>query len=332
MGTLSFFRAIAAKSFAAIFVLCLISSPPVAASEVRIAVSKTPLSLPFFVALEKGMFQKYGVSPTIINCVGGVKCLQLMLDGKSDLSTCSELPVVFNAFQRKDYSVLASFVTNKKDMKFIVAANQGASKPSELKRLKVGVVRRSASQYFFDVFMLYKGVDPSEVEQVGLNPAELPEALATGKVDAVAAWEPFGYLSLKQAPGSREIKAPNLYTQTFNLVGNKSYVKAHEDEVLAILRALSNAIDYINSNAAESKQIMMKELGLEMSFIDSAWSSYRFELSLRQSLITTMVNQAKWASSENHVPPEFALPNMLDVVNPTYLRQMEKSHVDFSGR
>ncbi len=300
------------------------------AADIRIAVSKTPLSLPFFVALDQGFFEQNKISPTIVNCVGGVKCLQLMLDGKSDLSTCSELPVVFNAFQRKDYSVLASFVTNKKDMKFIVAANREASTPAQLKDLKVGVVRRSASQYFFDVFMLFKGVDPSEIEQVSLSPSELPDALASGRVDAVAAWEPFGYLSLQKVSGSREIKVPNLYTQTFNLVGNKSFVKSNEQSVLAVIRSLQSAIDFINAKPEESKKIMMKELSLDREFIDSAWSSYRFELSLRQSLITTMVNQSKWASREGHVPPGLPLPNLMEVIDQSYLQRIEKSVVNIT--
>lgn len=301
------------------------------ADEVRIAVSKTPLSLPFFIAKDKGFFTKNGLSPELIHCVGGVKCLQIMLDGKADLATCSELPVVFNSFERNDFAVIASFVTNKNDMKLIVRDGVRLDLPRDFEKLKVGVVRRSASQYFFDVFMLFNGVDPSSVQQVGMAPAELPKALADGRVDAIAAWEPFGFYGRIESKGAREVKAPNLYTQTFNMVANKSYLKTSND-VIAILKSLQMASDYIKSNPEESREIMKREVGVPEEFVQQAWSTYKFELSLKQSLITTMVNQAKWAHKEGHVQPDLKLPNILNVVDSSYLSLIQPDAVNFRAR
>lgn len=317
-------------------VLCalamLCSAMPVKASEIRIAVSKTPLSLPFYVAKEKNLFEKQGVSPELIQCLGGVKCLQLMLDGKSELATCSELPIVFNAFNRTDFALLASFVTNKNDMKFIARSKSNFNKPDDYKNLKVGVVRRSASQYFFDVFMLFKGVDPANIEQVGMKPDELPGALATGKVDAIAIWEPFGYLGLKAATDVKEIVVPNLYTQTFNLVGTKSAIHSQATQIASILKALQAAITFINQNPEASKKILKDNVGLDDQFIEKAWFSYRFELALRQSLVTTMVDQAKWAMREDHVKPDAKAPNLLNVIDARLIKQITPSTVNLLER
>lgn len=326
LGTSKAFKNRAAQILSGLALLCF--AFPVAASEIRIAVSKTPLSLPFFVAQEKKFFEKQGVSPELIQCLGGVKCLQLMLDGKSDLATCSELPIVFNSFDRSDFALLASFVTNKNDMKFIARGNSNFSKPDDFKKLKVGVVRRSASQYFFDVFMLFQGVDPADVDQVGMKPDELPSALASGKVDAIAAWEPFGYLGLKAVTDAKEVAVPNLYTQTFNLVSKKSAINSNAAEITSIMKALQMSINFINQNPEESKKILKDSVGLDAQFIEKAWSSYRFELALRQSLVTTMVDQAKWAMREDHVRPDAKAPNLLNVIDARLIKKISPGTVN----
>lgn len=326
-------RVIDARTVAFLCVLtAFLFAFPVKAAEIRVAVSKTPLSLPFFVAKEKKLFEKNGVTPELISCMGGVKCLQLMLDGKSDLATCSELPIVFNSFERSDFALLASFVTNKNDMKFITRSDLNFNEPANFKKLKVGIVRRSASQYFFDVFMLFQGVDPAEIEQVGMRPEELPTALASGRVDSIAAWEPFGHLGLQATADAKEIVVPNLYTQTFNLVSNKSTIKSQSSEIMSMMKALQMAITFINENPTESKLILKKNVGLDDQFIEKAWPTYRFELALRQSLVTTMVDQAKWAIREDHVKPGAVAPNLLNIIDIRFIKKISPGTVNLMER
>jgi len=94
-----------------------------AADTVRIAVPPSPMSLPFYVAAERKFFEKYQVKPELIGCSSGQECIEALGLGKADLASSSELPVMFAAYEKKPVSVLATLVTNKDDLNFLVSHN-----------------------------------------------------------------------------------------------------------------------------------------------------------------------------------------------------------------
>ena len=75
----------------------LLALPWLAHADLTVAISRSPLSLPLFVAQDQDLFHKNGLTVTAVECLGGVKCLDLALEGKADVITCAEIPVVMNA-------------------------------------------------------------------------------------------------------------------------------------------------------------------------------------------------------------------------------------------
>ena len=59
----------------------------------------------------EGHFEKRGVNVEFVSCIGGHRCVRNMLAGETELSTATELPVVFNSFTRNDFAILTSFVS-----------------------------------------------------------------------------------------------------------------------------------------------------------------------------------------------------------------------------
>lgn len=49
------------------------------------------------------MFESEGAKVALEECVGGHRCLKQMLEGKADLATVGDIPIVFNSFQRLDF-------------------------------------------------------------------------------------------------------------------------------------------------------------------------------------------------------------------------------------
>lgn len=224
------------------------------AAEPRIAVSKSPLSLPFFVAKEKSLFAKHKVQPMLVECSGGNRCVKELVDGRVDMATASELPFMFASFQGKPLSLVATFVTNKDDMKFVVrkSAIEGGIKSLEGKR--IGYVDKASSHYFMDLFLLYQGVDPRSTTPVPMGADALAAALAKSEVDAISVWEPWGTAALKLA-GSEVtvVDAPRLYSQTFNLMVGNGYRQTHPKQVSAVLAALNEAIQFIKKEPGASQ-------------------------------------------------------------------------------
>ncbi|WP_421831759.1 ABC transporter substrate-binding protein [Limnobacter sp.] len=300
------------------------------ASEPRIAVSKSPLSLPFFVAKDKNLFAKHKVEPVLIECLGGNRCVKELTDGRVDMATSSELPFMFAVFQGKPIGLVTTFNTNKDDMKFVVrkAAVKGGTKGLTGKR--IGYVEKASSHYYMDLFLLYNGIDPKTTVPVPMGAEALAAALAKGEVDAISVWEPWGQIALNL--GGDEVAvvdAPKLYSQTFNLLASNEYRLAQTRKLIAVLSALDEAIQFIKKNPDEAKRILARDVGVDLDTVKAAWPTYQFELTLQQSLLSTVQGQARWARREGHVAPTLAEPEFLNFIDASLLRKIKPNAVDF---
>lgn len=299
----------------------------------RIAVSKSPLSLPLFVAKEKNLFAKHGVEPVFVECMGGNKCMQELLDGKVDMATSSELPFMFAVHQGKPITLIGTFVNNKDDMKFLVRKSAVPDGIKSLAGKRVGYVSKASSHYFMDVFLLYHGLDPRTIVPVALRADELAIALAKGEVDAISVWEPWGQVALELGGSKVEaVASPRLYSQTFNLMVGNEYRLAESKRITAVLIALSEAIRFIKKNPDEAMRIAARDAGVSLDVVKAVWPTYRFELSLQQSLLTTLQGQARWATREGHVESTNSDPEFLNFIDSSLLKKLKPSAVDFVYR
>lgn len=292
------------------------------AAELTLAVSRTALSLPLYVAEAEGFFAAEGVSPKLVECIGGQRCLRRLLDGAADLATASDLPVMFNSFARSDYAVVATFVSAANDVKLVARRSAGITAAAQLARKRVGTVKGASAHYFLDTFLLFHDVDPRLVQVVDMAPEQLAPALRNREVDAVAAWEPNAWLAV-QAAGSDALvlPSPRIYTETFNLVASRRVLSEREDEVVRVLRALARAQRFIVARPREAKEILKRRLALDEGFVAWVWKDLDYRLGLEQSLITTLEAEARWALREGHVAAGQAIPNYLRFVEPAPLRR-----------
>lgn len=299
----------------------------------RIAVSKSPLSLPLFVAKEKNLFAKHQVDPVFVECMGGNRCMQMLLDSRVDMATASELPFMFAAYRAEPITLIATMVNNKDDMKFLVRKSAAPKGIQSLAGKRVGFVKHASSHYFMDVFLLYQGLDPRSIVPVPMRADELAAALAKGDVDAISVWEPWGHIALEMGGSKVEVvTSPRLYSQTFNLLVDNTYRVAELTRITSVLLALNDAIQFIKKNPQEAKRILARDAGLAPEIVDVLWPTYRFELSLNQSLITTLQGQARWAKREGHVEPLPVDPKLMSFIDSSLLKKINPNFVDFVYR
>jgi NitT/TauT family transport system substrate-binding protein len=308
--------------------LCLLAlcaaifSPVIAAAPLTIAVSRSPLSLPLYVAEENGYFAAEGLQVRIEEVIGGHRAMQSMLDGKADLATVSETVVMFNSFKRNDFSILASFVSSNDDIKLVMRSNSGIGKISDLAGKRVGTILSTASHYYLDTLLLLSGVDHDRVKIIAMQPETMALALQKGEVDAVAVWEPYPFQILANVKDARLLSAPRFYSLTFNLAASRKLTEGeHNEDLLKLLRALNRAQQFIDTEPKKAQTIMKSRLGLEQAFVDWIWPRYNFRLSLDQSFLSTLESEARWARTQGHIKAAKS-PNYLEFIYSKPLRQV----------
>lgn len=317
----------AVDRLARVLVLSLLPAALAQASNLTIAVSTTPLSTPFYVADKLGYFAQEGVQVTIKDCSGGKQCLARALSGEQHLATVSELPLMFNSFSRKDFSILATFATTNRNVKLVTRKSAGIRLPKDLAGKRIGLVRGAAGEYFLDLVLLTYSIDPASVTVVDMTAQAMEAAVKNRSVDVFAAFEPGGFNLMKALKDDGfVVPLPTIYTMSFNLAGLHAVIEQRREQMPKLFRALEKAVRLIDTDPRKAQAILVERLRVDASFVGWAWADYRFNLTLNQSLLTTLESQAHWAIRQELVAAK-KVPDYLDLIDTRPLAAVRPAYV-----
>jgi len=301
------------------------------AETLRIAASRGPLSLPLFVAQHEGYLAAEGLDAAFVDCVGGRRCVRLLLEGQADVATGAEMAVVQEAFAHADAAIVATMVHASDNLKLIARRDSGIAASEQLAGRRVGVTVGTTAQYQLELHLLDLGVDPRRVTMVALQPEEVAAALKDARVDAAVVWEPYGYAALHgaDAVGVR-LPLTGGYIENYNLVVRRASLAQRDDAIVRLLRAVERAEQFIQARPVEAQAILRERLQVDQGFVDWVWAGLAWRLSLDQALLSTMEGEVRWAQRERHVA-EGARPNVLTLVHPGPLRVVKPAAVGIGG-
>ena len=279
------------------------------------------------VADAKGFFADAGVDVVLERRAFGKLALEVMLQGKADLATVADTPVMFAALNGKKVSIIAAIETASRNMTIIALKDRGITKPGDLKGKRIGVTFGTNADYFLETFLLVNRIDRKLTRIINLSPDAMLDALKSGKVDAVSTWNPNVQVIL-DALGPRCVvyHGDNFYTETFFLTAVPDYVKQHPEAVKKVLRALVKSEEYIHDNPADARRIAAQFSKLDEAMFAKIWDVFNFRLSLDQSILVSLENQTRWAI-RSHLNPDAAIPNYHDFIYPGGLQAVKPEAV-----
>jgi len=262
---------------------------------VSIAISKTPLSTPFFIAQSINAFEDTCVNVKYVDVIGGKDAFKKVMLGETDFGTSSDSVLAFQSLTKKAFVTHAMFVESDNDMKLLTHKKDNIDSVSQLLGKKIGVIKGTASEYFLSTLLAIEGLTTKDVKLSYFNPTQLTEYFIRNELDAIVPWEPFAF-NVVQLLGDKVkiIETKNFHTLSFNLV-SKIPDELLLEKATCILQGLNIAIEYIASFPEKSKVIVMNELNLGLTFINWVWDDYIFKLSLNQSLRLNIKSQVVWA-------------------------------------
>jgi ABC-type nitrate/sulfonate/bicarbonate transport system substrate-binding protein len=288
-----------------------------------IGVASAILSVPIFIAAEKGFFSDEELDVTLKPYTSDKKAMDDMVSGAVDLATVSGTSIVLNSFIREDFLVFATFSHSYDDIKVIGRTDKGIRSPADLKGRKIGTAFATSAHFFSHIYLSEHGMVPSDVTLTDISPDDLTGALQQGRVDAVVIFEPYAYRVQKALP-DKTVMLPKsqLYRETFNLAAMKRFADAHPGLLRKILRGLERAVTFIRQNREESMALMIRKNNMDENFIVSVWDDFMYQLSLDQSLLTSLEDEARWVI-KNRMTPQTRVPNYLPYVDPDGMKAVK---------
>jgi NitT/TauT family transport system substrate-binding protein len=260
-----------------VFALTLLMlSRSMAQDEVKIGYLTLVMSLPTFVALEKGFFQEQGLKVVNTPFESGTLIVDALVAGRIDVNAGSAIIGHWMVEQNLPgaFKIFIIYHAPAKDVSFVLMV----AKDSPMKEMKDLKGKRVATFPGITSLSLAKAVlrphfDPNkEVTLIEIPPGNIVQALAAGQIDAYFSIEPFGMMAEAKGVGRHLVKHP---LQALNLQNgfpgavfafNSKFLK--EKPVLAkkVKAAIYKGVDFIHTNEGEARKFLVKYTNLPEPF------------------------------------------------------------------
>jgi len=220
---------------------------------------------------------------------------------------------MFGIFQHPDLRIVAS-ISEPNVQRFAARRDHGIDKPAQLAGKRIGVKRGTGAEFFTSTFLLHHGVSIESVELVNAKSEEAVNWLLEGKIDACMLWVP-EVPRLEEELGDNLVVWPGQmkHMHYFLAVTTAGRVAARPEHIRRFLRCLVEADSFHRKNQAEAGRVLAAALARDEDFLRQHWEEYGYGVSLPQSLLLLLEDQARWAIGQGLTEAD-SVPNYLDFV------------------
>ena len=280
-----------------------------------------------YIAEDQHFFAADGLSVNIKDYNTGTATTEALLKGDVDIAWVAEFPFVHRAFAKEKISIIT--VAGRFNEQYLFGRkDRGIKTVADLKGKKIGIPRNTIAEFYLGRFLELNGMKIRDLSLIDVPAPRSMDAIAGGNIDGVIAWEPYTS-QIRVRLADRAVALPIQSNQPGYgaITGRNDWIKGHPEIVHRFLKSLAQAEDYLASNPAAAKAIVRKRLNYDDGFTETIWSENEFSLSLDQSLITAMEDEARWMI-KNKLTKENQVPDFMNYLYLNGLKAVKPEAVD----
>jgi NitT/TauT family transport system substrate-binding protein len=232
--------------------------------ELKIALLPILDTFPFYVAQERGYFERYGVTVTAMPVGSGLERDQLMQAGAID-GMLNEMATTAN-FNREQTQVQIVATARKAYphyplFRILSAPGSGLSSPADLKGIPIGISKNTIIEYVTDRLLAAEGLPADQIvkESVPAIP-ERYQLLLQGQLKAATLPDPLAKSALEAGAGSVvDDSIYPLYSISV-LSFHVEALKAKAEAVRQFLKAWNQAAQDINADPESCRQLLLQKI------------------------------------------------------------------------
>jgi NitT/TauT family transport system substrate-binding protein len=299
--------------------------------EITVAYSPFESGALFWIAEDQGYFRQNGLNLTLKKYDSGAEALTSVVNGEADITIgVTEYPLVWKAFEGARLRAIANI--DKGNFIYIVARKDRIGNVSDLRGKRVGTTVGTVAEFHLGRFLTLHGIDRGEITIVDVRtPAGWVSEVVDGNVDAISTAQPYAREARDRLGGNAFFWPAQSSQPLFALViSTDEWVAAHPDEVEGFLEALVTAEEYAVNHPEEAKQIVQERLNLDPAYMEMVWSQNQFAVTLDQSLVLAMEDEARWMIA-NNLTNETEVPDFRDYISVEGLDTVKPGSVNIIG-
>jgi ABC-type nitrate/sulfonate/bicarbonate transport system substrate-binding protein len=270
--------------------------PALAAEPLAIASTTTLLTGLITLAEQQDLFTKSGVQVEVNSMPSGDAAIKSLINGQADLCIVSAAPFIKHEFDHPELRLIANIGQWDNEMKIAARQDHGINSPADLRGKRVGIQRGVAFHLFLNRMLMKHGMSEADIDPVYMPAERLPEALASGEIDAMSNSDP--YLSkAEELLGDKLtlISMPGIYVNGFNLVTTTAFLESPRSRKLVpLLSALHEAEKMARQDPDGTSALLAAELNQPQEKLRQQLLEMQLRLSMDDQLIRSLESLAQW--------------------------------------
>ncbi|MCM2563667.1 ABC transporter substrate-binding protein [Lutimaribacter sp. EGI FJ00015] len=281
--------------------------------------------LPTFIAERDGHFARHHADVEVIFSGSGRENLRRLRAGEIDFALMAMTPLVFDALANPvrdgpDSPVILANLSHARPVVHLMLLDVGDVPMDEaLRGRTIGVPHGSNADYVLHVIARIAGISESDYSLLDIDPEEMGDALASGRIDAVSVWDPWAG-QLRNRFGDRLKEQPDTgrYVSRWLLVTRRETAETDPGHTQDILRAYRDAVVWIQANPEAAFSAHAARISGANSTQRNGEVDLLFDVTLDWSLIASYQQQLVWALTDTRTNDR-EVPSFMDMVAPAPL-------------
>ena len=220
---------------------------------------------PLMVAVDQGFFRDEGLEVKPLLVTGGIESAEALATGAADVAAMGDAPAVISVSKYPRNKIVCAYGGGSQRHRLM--ASTGIRTPQDLEGKRLGIQLGSSTHGCFLAWAKANGLEVSRVEVLSLRPAEIPLAMDTGQLDAMAGSEPWAtHTETLCGPRVHELATfkGHMGTSPMVLVASRRTLETKPEAVAMLIRALRRAVDWVNANHPRTAAICAPLTGLSL--------------------------------------------------------------------
>ncbi len=231
---------------------------------------------PWWIAQEKGLFEKYGIQAELVDFVTDTEVNAAFASGNMDVANVASHTAIKLFANGVDLRVvLLEDVSNAADA---ILAPSAIATVADLAGKTVAYEEGSTSDLLLNYALLQSNMSLADINAAPMPAADAGAALIAGQVDSAVTYEPYISEAVNQNP---DIKL--LYTAAERsglisdvLAARTQFATDNPDVMRNLLKVWGEAVDFLRANPDEGRAIIAKAVGSSPEELVTAFEGVAF--------------------------------------------------------
>lgn len=230
--------------------------------------------------------------------------------GQADIAMNSETQALRGSSANPDLRFI--FTVAECPYRIVARRSAGIARLEDLRGKRVATQLESSGEFFLGAMLHAVRLTLDDVTRVHFmahtdSPiSEVPQAIKSGRIDAVALWEPQPHRA-KVAIGADavEFRDPAVYTEKFNLCTRQANLDdpAMRAQIVAFVRALITATRQLRAEPEIGWRLVAKAAQLDIETVRGSWPCFNYPGTLAADLLDILERQEPWiARTQGRAP------------------------------